>query len=523
METPSDGARVQPRLTRRRLLLIAGAVATGGYGIDRLIDAQFGRSPGPVHPVVSVRAMGAKGDGYVNDTSAFQRACAAINAARGGTLLIPGGTYVVGRQHLAGRSGLGFAYRGEPVIAIADCNRPVLVDGRGATLRTAPGLKLGAFNPITGAPHEPTSLPFLEPDYRSDIYEGALNLQRNARVWVRGLNVDGNAAEIEFGGQYGDAGYQVSHDGLVATRNRELLVQNAHFHHHGRDGLILRDPNRAADEAPRPVMLHTVSCDYNGRQGLSWVGGRGLQAKRCSFSFTGRASIPVSNPGAGVDIEPEDSTCRDAVFTECEFNANLTFGVIANVGDAARIGFERCTFATWPGSTVAPGPRAVWPNKPGMWFEQCRIHGSVVDAYGSDSAADACRFARCSFDDTSGGADGPPYVGIAIIETGGSNVRFDQCSVQATRSRSIALGHLAQAAPMIVQGCSIRHCDAVLPAGSYQASLQSVRLANTVFHESSLTNDYYIATSNVTIGGGVRVDGPHVAWERVGGQIGTIA
>ena len=310
--------------------------------------------------------------------------------------------------------------------------------------------------------------------------------------------------------------------GLVATSNGTLTVQDAHFHHHGRDGIMLADPNRRSTDPPAPVVLQNVKSDYNGRQGLSWVGGRGLEAKRCSFSFTGRVSIPVSNPGAGVDIEPENSVCRDAVFTECEFDSNRTFGVIANVGDTARIGFDRCTFSSWPGSASAPTPRAVWPNQPGMWFKDCQIHGSVVQAYGSASASDACRFHGCSLDDIGSSDEGPLYTGIAVVETGGANVRFSQCHIVATHSRSMALGVPGQRAPVIVEGCSIEHRDSALPAGSYQASFQSVRLSDTRFLESELHNDYYIATAGVVVGYGVEVAGPHVAWEHVGGPTGKI-
>src|SRR5262245_54227725 len=49
-------------------------------------------------PRVNVRDLGARGDGKTNDTSAFQKAADMLTSATGGVLVIPPGTYIVGRQ-----------------------------------------------------------------------------------------------------------------------------------------------------------------------------------------------------------------------------------------------------------------------------------------------------------------------------------------------------------------------------------------------------------------------------------------
>ena len=82
----------------RRTLLGAGAFAASAsllpaacaHARPRLPVRQPGERP---TPVLNLRAFGAKGDGRTNDTDAFARAAAAINAAGRGTLLIPPGTY----------------------------------------------------------------------------------------------------------------------------------------------------------------------------------------------------------------------------------------------------------------------------------------------------------------------------------------------------------------------------------------------------------------------------------------------
>ncbi|HEU0249897.1 MAG TPA: glycosyl hydrolase family 28-related protein, partial [Solirubrobacteraceae bacterium] len=212
------------------------SIGAAAYGAERLI-ASCGVTAA-VAPVVSVRDLGARGDGETNDTRAFQLASAAIVAAGGGTLRIPPGVYVIGRQVAATTAEAGFAYRAESVIDIRGCRRPVVIDGRGAVLRCAAGLRLGAFDARTGRPHQPRVMPFIDPTYRADIYYGALHFERNRSVRVTGVEVDGNIDAIALGGEYGDRGYQVSHDGLVAIANGEILVDGAYFHHHGRDGIM---------------------------------------------------------------------------------------------------------------------------------------------------------------------------------------------------------------------------------------------------------------------------------------------
>lgn len=466
--------------------------------------------------------MGARGDGVTNDTEAFQRASAAIVSADGGTLQIPPGTYVIGRQVPATTGNAALAYRGEPVVAIAGCRRPVIIDGRGAILRTAAGLRLGSFDPRTGRPYQPPAMPFVDPSHRADIYYGALHLEGNSNVHVIGVEADGNIANIELGGQYGDSGYQVSHDGLVAIGNGELIVEGAYFHHHGRDGIMLADPS-APDGRIRPVTLVDVRAEYNGRQGMSWIGGSRLRATRCSFSYTGQTRIPASNPGAGVDIEAERSLCRDGRFSDCVFEANRNFGVIADNGDSRDVGFERCVFWSWRGSAVAQTPVAIWPNKPGMWFRDCQVYGSVVNTHGSSNATDACRFDSCHFEDRPHPKFGIPYAGDALIQAGGENVRFSGCNIVAHTHRSMALITLAGSpGRTIVSGCRVVHRDAALPSNSYQASLSAVRLSNTSFEEQGLSHPYFIAAQDVVLGPGVSVAGPHVAWQRPGGPLGSI-
>ncbi len=504
----------------RRGLLIGGAAAIGlGYGLTRVLFSDEERP----EPVVDVRALGAAGDGRANDTRAFQRASARIRRAGGGTLLVPAGTYLVGDQAFAGRAGRGYAYRAASVIRISGCPRRVLIEGRGATLTTAPGLRFGAFDPVTGRPYEAPGLPFVNADYRADVYEGALFLADNADVVVRGLLVDGNLTSLIFGGEYGDSGYQVAHDGLVAFDNHRLVIEDCRFVEHGRDGLVIGRRRPSKGWTGPSVRLVSVDADRNGRQGMSWVGGSGLMAIDCSFSHTGR-SLAASNPGAGVDIEPEDSTCRDGRFVRCRFIGNRNFGVLAEAGDAADVTFQDCTISAAAPSSTSTTPRAIWPNKPLFRFVGCRIHGSVVRTYGSTNPDAACRFDDCEFSDAPLESGELPEAGLALIEVSGANVSFTRCSVRTTRMRSLALtGGSTPGEDALLNECQIDHRFDGLPAGSYQASLDHVRVDRTVFTEFGLRRPSYIAATNVELVSQVYVSGPKVAWETLAGKTGVIA
>ncbi|MGC9670448.1 glycoside hydrolase family 28 protein [Planosporangium sp. 12N6] len=89
----------------------AGAEGAGGPSVTAVSPADLpwpqaraivAETTVPTFPAVTfdVTAYGAKGDGSTDNTAAFKRAIDACNAAGGGTVRVPGGTYLTGAIHL---------------------------------------------------------------------------------------------------------------------------------------------------------------------------------------------------------------------------------------------------------------------------------------------------------------------------------------------------------------------------------------------------------------------------------------
>lgn len=386
-----------------------------------------------VLPPYDVRAFGAVGDGATNDTTAFRLAGLALTADGGGKLVIPAGTYMVGRQTLAGATGQGFAWLPEQMLRVQNCTRPVVIELQGAVIRNVNGLRFGSFDPVTGNPYTPPSLPFYDQNYTGDV--GAmLDFQNNSGgVSIVGSGeLDGNNINMILGGRWGDTGWQRVSYGIQEYNNAFFYVENLYAHHHGTDGLMMGYVGAVDGGAHTPKTLLNVTSEYNGRQGLSWVGGIGLTAIGCKFNRTGMAinlgaGIPLkSSPASGVDIEAEDAVCRNGVFINCEMVNNAAVAMVADSGDNADVSFIGCQF----GGTV-------WPKMPGFKFDRCKFYGPIANQFASIDPTQATSFEDCEFTDaTIQDYTQPAALGAnAFVSTPSAPVNYTRCSFNYSRVR----------------------------------------------------------------------------------------
>jgi hypothetical protein len=379
------------------------------------------RPPWPnARPIHTPEEFGAEGDGVTNDSEAFGALSRRINAAGGGTVsLTPGRTYIVGTQRPAGSR----RFSPKPLLELHDLTRPLAIQGNGARLKAAAGLRFGSFDPHTGEALT-SQVPSLDQSLAASPYRAMIIVRgASAPVRISDLELDGNLSGLNVGGRWGDGGWQIPGSGLYLLDNiAEEIVDNVYTHHHPLDGAIIS--GRSVRSARSRIVR--LSSAFNGRQGLSFTGGRGYDFLGCEFARTGRGGLS-SAPGAGVDLEAEDNKrVRDLTFTRCRFVDNIGAGLGADTGDTAAIHFSDCEF-------VGTSNWSAWPRKPGFRFERCTFAGALVHAYSSQDPAAAARFVECRFTDNpmhsptgrlyfSGGAAG------AIVDLDVSdNVHFDGC------------------------------------------------------------------------------------------------
>ena len=403
-----------------RRTIVGGALSIASARVLGAFPAVAATPP----DVVTPEMFGAVGDGRTDDSAALARLASHVCARGGGTVRFRRTTYLVGAQR-RGTGTAGWAFEPAPLLEFRNCVRPLVIQGNGARLRCADGLRYGTFDRTTGAAtsHKMPARP--ENELASPYRFMVLVSGCSAAVEIADLELDGNVQRLSIGGPFGDRGHQIFAAGLSLQDNRgSETVRNVHSHHHAQDGIYI-----VGTDERRPGIvrwLQQVRAEYNGRQGLSLLAGQDYAFFDCSFSHTGKAGL-MSPPGAGVDIEPRPGrSVRGARFTRCVFADNAGVGMVADRGNAADVAFDRCRF-------VATSNWGAWPQKPRFVFRDCDFVGAIVRCFASSDAGEATRFERCTFTDDPVGVPGgqvflhgktAPIADLAQ----GTNVRFDRCS-----------------------------------------------------------------------------------------------
>lgn len=363
--------------------------------------------------------FGARGDGHTNDTEAFGKLSRYLNQIGEGTVIFGRGkTYVVGMQvRHAGR----YLLTPLPILKFQRLAGPLQLLGNGAKLIAEPGLRFGVFNEHDLRP-KATRKGHYDPKGIASPYDAMIDIESClGSIEIRDLELDGGLPRLQIGGGWGDTGHQLPGSGLILRNNRgSEKISNLYSHHHPLDGLLL-DGETGRLERSR---FSRVRCAYNGRQGVSLVGGRGYDFLNCDFSHTGRSAVQ-SAPGAGVDIEAEGKTVRDVTFSRCRFADNTGPGLLADSGNTELV---VCTDSQF----IGVSSWSAWPRKPRMRFERCLFIGALSNAFASERDQLATKFINCTFTDDPGNSQWLQVylAGGSIVDLGGNlgtNVLFESC------------------------------------------------------------------------------------------------
>jgi hypothetical protein len=406
--------------------------------------------------------FGAVGNGRVNDQAAFAKAADFFNqraktpAGMGRAVLhIPAGVYRVGQPSTGSLGGL---------FMLTNCrNLSVLgTDSATTEIRYADSLRYGAFDPATHEVYEAPKAFFTEPNY--GVGGGlAIWLQDCDNVQVANLTINGNSEHLLVGGHWGDTGIQLGFDGIFVSNSRHVRLSKLAVHHMGRDGIqvLNRLAKKLDDPAQEDILLENSRFDYNGRQGLSITGANGLRAVNCSFSHTGRAVITAlgkplySNPGAGVDIEPEGGYVANVRLESCRFVDNAGQGIVSDrYGNGPpttkNIIIRNCL--VWGVTNWS-----AWVRQPNFLFENCRVYGAFVT--GSALGDSPTRFVGCTFEDRA--YHGQPAYGQHLVYSNkeARAMRFTNCRFVGTRN---GLLYAAAASPDTASAFRLHGCTFVL-------------------------------------------------------------
>lgn len=332
---------------------------------------------------VSINEFGAKPNDALSDQKAFNAAANFINNRKGNVkLTIPAGKYIVGtsfKYSAATKAQTPVGITTDVMLLIGCSN--VTITGTGKVqIKFLDRLPFGTLSNKTGKD--------------SAVHIGSLFRLINCRsVDISNINSDGNNEQFVLLNKWGVGTnpYEREHEGLFIISSESVKVVNCSFNRFGRDGcLILEDPD---NNKVSNLSFRNCYFNNNGRNGVSWTGGKDVSFYNCTFS-NNCTGIIATNPGAGLDIEPErNALCAGGKFTKCTFSGNGGYAVTSGYTTASGVIFDSCTI-------TGNYSYALYCGSPGFHFTNCQLAGTCMLAYDAEKAANGINFTNCIFTDS---------------------------------------------------------------------------------------------------------------------------
>ena len=236
-------------------------------------------------------------------------------------VVFPSGVSLVGSQQLAGASGLGYSYRpsyqsrswADPSamgwFSVSQTSQKIILDMSGWTLKLNDGLKVGAYDPITGNPAPDVVSETPDANYLAST-GFLIKIYLAPNVEIKNGTTDGNLVNLHWGGKYGNTGYQVPSYNMWVNQSEGFQIARHTFKNSAVDGLYMQATGNRSflDIIPNTVVDTCVFQDC-GRNCYSLTGGANIDIINPIITRSGHLATGIgthfSGPEAGIDIEAE--------------------------------------------------------------------------------------------------------------------------------------------------------------------------------------------------------------------------
>lgn len=286
--------------------------------------------------------FGVKTDGSDNADALWELGQFISNATEPLYVIFPHGTSLVGSQEFAGVYGLGYSYRpsyqsrlwSDPSamgwFSVSQTSQKIILDMSGWTLKLNDGLKVGAYDPVTGNPAPDVVAETPDANYLASTgYLIKIYLAPN--VEIKNGATDGNLANLQWGGKYGNTGYQVPAYNMWVNQSEGFQIARHTFKNSAVDGLYMQATGERSflDIIPNTVVDTCVFQDC-GRNCYSLTGGANIDIINPIITRSGHLANGIgthfTGPEAGIDIEAEGGN---------PYNIRLINPKIVNTGKCA--------------------------------------------------------------------------------------------------------------------------------------------------------------------------------------------
>jgi len=404
--------------------------------------------------------FGAVGNGRENskenstttsDHLAFEAAADFINA-RGGyvRLLIPYGTYVVGKQVFNGgrinhfkKYGWGeyASFDGFEVLLLLKAKNVSIEgvlskSGLKPKLQYKAGMRFGLFEiakgqaNVTKAEAGTTNLYLDKTGLQRAHIGNTFAFMACSDIVLRNIEVNGNAASFMLGGKFGRGKnpYENYHTGICISSCSSVQLLDITLYDLGLDGIAIKDMGNGYSSSDN-ILIKNCLVTRNGRNGLSWLSGRNVKVIDSEFSEMGRGSVSTE-PAAGIDIESETVDPENVPvlgsFNNCIIKNNQWLALAAGVASlngksmpSKKINFMNCVFVGTYNSVADI-------ESDEYAFDSCYFYGQLYLRNNSAREKDATAFTNCNFSNV---YKGKRMTGMFLVaNVGARRTRFKKCS-----------------------------------------------------------------------------------------------